>query len=59
VAQLAVALFGERIAPHESIHCVIQHGTDPRPDDPGVVFPLGLDVRGRDRLSLVLAEATA
>ena len=56
-ALLFVALFGERIAPHESIYFVVEHGRDPRPYDPGLVFPFGSDVLGRDLLSLVLAGA--
>lgn len=56
-ALLALALFGERLAPHEDIYFVIEHGKDPRPYDPGVVYPLGSDVLGRDLLSLVLAGA--
>jgi len=56
-ALLSVALFGERIAPHESIYFVVEHGRDPRPYDPGVVFPFGSDVFGRDLVSLVLAGA--
>lgn len=54
---LFVALFGGRIAPHEPIFFVIEHGSDPRPYDPGVVFPFGSDLLGRDLLSLVLAGA--
>lgn len=54
-----VALFGERIAPHESIYFVVEHGGDPRPYDPGIVFPFGSDVLGRDIVSLVLAGARA
>src|SRR5688572_10476048 len=54
---LLLALFGERIAPHESIYFVPTHGDDPRPYDPGLVFPFGSDVLGRDLLSLVLAGA--
>jgi len=56
-ALLFVALFGERIAPHESIYFVVQHGHDPRPYDPGLVFPFGSDILGRDLFSLVLAGA--
>ncbi len=56
-AMILVALFGERIAPHESIYFVVEHGSDPRPYEPGLVFPLGSDVLGRDVLSLVLAGA--
>src|SRR5687768_9309431 len=52
-----LALFGERIAPHESIYFVPVHGDDPRPYDPGLVFPFGSDVLGRDLFSLVLAGA--
>lgn len=56
-ALLFVALFGERIAPHETIFFVPEHGGDPRPFDPGLVFPVGSDLLGRDLLSLVLAGA--
>ena len=56
-ALLLVALLGERFAPHEAIYFVPEHGNDPRPYDPGIVFPLGSDVLGRDLLSLVLAGA--
>ena len=52
-----VALFGGRIAPHESIFFVVEHGNDPRPFDPGLVFPFGSDVLGRDLISLVLEGA--
>jgi peptide/nickel transport system permease protein len=58
-AVLVFALFGERIAPHEAIYFVPEHGTDPRPYDPGLVFPFGSDVLGRDLVSLVLAGARA
>jgi peptide/nickel transport system permease protein len=58
-AILGVALFGERLAPHESIYFVLEHGSDPRPYDPGLVFPLGSDILGRDLFSLVLAGARA
>jgi peptide/nickel transport system permease protein len=54
-----VALFGARIAPNEPIYFVVEHGRDPRPFDPGVVFPFGSDVLGRDLFSLVLAGARA
>jgi ABC-type dipeptide/oligopeptide/nickel transport system permease subunit len=54
---LLLALFGERLAPHESIYFVPVHGDDPRPYDPGLVFPFGSDVLGRDLFSLVLAGA--
>jgi peptide/nickel transport system permease protein len=54
---LVLALFGERIAPHEAIYFVPEHGSDPRPYDPGLVFPLGSDILGRDIFSLVLAGA--
>ena len=56
---ILLALFGERLAPHESIFFVPVHGDDPRPYDPGLVFPLGSDVLGRDLFSLVLAGARA
>ncbi len=52
-----VAVFGERIAPHEPIYYVLEHGRDPRPFDPGLVFPLGSDMLGRDLVSVVLAGA--
>src|SRR5438132_1831030 len=58
-ALIVVALFGERIAPHEPIYFVVEHGRDPRPYDPGVVFPFGSDVLGRDLFSLVLTGARA
>jgi peptide/nickel transport system permease protein len=54
-----LALFGERIAPHEAIYFVPEHGSDPRPYDPGLVFPFGSDVLGRDLFSVVLAGAHA
>lgn len=57
LALLIVALFGGRIAPHEPIYFVVEHGADPRPYDPGSVFPFGSDVLGRDIFSLVLAGA--
>ncbi|HEV8654264.1 MAG TPA: ABC transporter permease subunit [Candidatus Limnocylindria bacterium] len=56
---VVVALFGERIAPHEPIYFVVEHGKDPRPYDPGLVFPFGSDVLGRDLVSLVVAGARA
>lgn len=56
-ALVVVALFGEHIAPHEDIYLVIEHGSDPRPYDPGIIYPLGSDVLGRDLLSLVLLGA--
>lgn len=57
LALVFVAVFGDRIAPHESIYFVPVHGDDPRPYDPGLVFPFGSDVLGRDLFSLVLAGA--
>jgi len=54
-----IALFGERIAPYEQIYYVVEHGKDPRPYDPGLVFPFGSDVLGRDLFSVVLAGARA
>lgn len=54
---LFVVLLGGRIAPHEPIYFVVEHGADPRPYDPGIVFPFGSDVLGRDVFSLVLAGA--
>ncbi len=59
VALLVLGLLGPRLAPHEPISFVVEHGTDPRPYDPGVVYPFGSDVLGRDILSLVLAGAPA
>ena len=67
VASALVALFGlvlfaalgPHIAPYEPIYFVVEHGADPRPYEPGVVFPFGSDVLGRDLLSLVLAGAHA
>lgn len=56
---LFVALFGARIAPHEPIYFVLEHDRDPRPYDPGIVFPFGSDVLGRDLFSVVLAGAGA
>ena len=56
---LLVALFGARIAPHEPIYFVVEHGSDPRPYEPGLVFPFGSDVLGRDLFSVVLAGARA
>jgi len=58
-ALVFVAVFGERIAPYEQTYFVIEHGRDPRPYDPGVVFPFGSDVLGRDLFSVVLAGARA
>lgn len=52
-----VAVFGERLAPHEPIYFVVEHGRDPRPFDPGTVFAFGSDVLGRDLVSLVLTGA--
>jgi peptide/nickel transport system permease protein len=52
-----LAFYGDRVAPHESIFFVVEHGADLRPYDPGVVFPLGSDILGRDLLSIVLAGA--
>ncbi|TMC48932.1 MAG: ABC transporter permease subunit [Chloroflexi bacterium] len=56
---VVVALFGGRIAPYEPIYFVVEHGADPRPYVPGLVFPLGSDLLGRDLLSLVLTGARA
>jgi peptide/nickel transport system permease protein len=56
---LFVSVYGERIAPNEQIYFVVEHGRDPRPFDPGLVFPLGSDVLGRDLFSVVLAGARA
>jgi len=58
-ALIVAALFGERIAPNEPIYFVVEHGRDPRPYEPGIVFPFGSDVLGRDLFSLVLAGARA
>ncbi|HEV8655338.1 MAG TPA: ABC transporter permease subunit, partial [Candidatus Limnocylindria bacterium] len=59
LALLFVALLGERIAPYEPIYFVPEHGSDPRPYEPGLVFPFGSDVLGRDLFSVVLAGARA
>jgi len=59
VGLLVAALLGERLAPHEPIYFLIEHGADPRPYDPGLVFPFGSDLLGRDLFSLVLAGARA
>lgn len=56
-ALVVVALFGDRIAPNEPVYFVVEHGRDPRPYQPGIVFPFGSDVLGRDLFSLVLAGA--
>ena len=56
---IIIATLGAQIAPHEPIYFVVEHGTDPRPYDPGLVFPFGSDVLGRDLLSLVLTGARA
>lgn len=58
-ALLVLALFGERLAPHETIHFVLEHPGGERPFDPGLVYPFGSDVLGRDIVSLVLAGARA
>src|SRR5947208_1587441 len=58
-ALVVAALFGERFAPNEPIYFVVEHGRDPRPYEPGIVFPFGSDVLGRDLFSLVLAGARA
>lgn len=56
---LILVLFGPALAPHEAIFFVVEHGADPRPYEPGLVFPFGSDVLGRDLLSLVIAGAPA
>lgn len=56
---LFLTLFGPRLAPHEPIYFVIEHGHADRPYEPGLVYPAGSDVLGRDLLSLVLAGAPA
>src|SRR5947199_9671864 len=58
-ALLFIAFFGERIAPHEPIYYVLEHRSDPRPYDPGQVFPFGSDIHGRDLFTVVLAGAGA
>jgi ABC-type dipeptide/oligopeptide/nickel transport system permease subunit len=58
-ALVVAALFGERVAPNEPIYFVVEHGRDPRPYEPGIVFPFGSDVLGRDLFSLVLTGARA
>lgn len=57
LALLAVGLFGERLAPHEDVYFAVEHRDAPRPYDPGLLFPLGSDILGRDLFSLVLAGA--
>lgn len=56
-ALLGVALFGGRLAPHEDIFFAVEYQNAPRPYDPGLLFPLGSDILGRDLFSLVLAGA--
>ena len=58
-ALLFVALFGERIAPYESIYMVVDPPVRRPPYAPGEVYPLGSDALGRDLLSVVLAGARA
>src|SRR5512132_1880340 len=58
-ALLFVALFGERIAPHETIYMVLNRPPLRPPDAPGEVYPLGSDGLGRDLFSVVLAGARA
>lgn len=58
-ALLFVALFGERIAPYESIYMVVDPPLRRPPYAPGEVYPLGSDALGRDLLSVVLAGARA
>ena len=59
VGLFGLGFMGARLAPHEPIFFVVEHGSDLRPYEPGVVFPLGSDVLGRDMISLVLAGAGA
>jgi ABC-type dipeptide/oligopeptide/nickel transport system permease subunit len=56
---LFVALFGERIAPYESIYMVVDPPVRRPPYAPGEVYPLGSDALGRDLFSVVLAGARA
>ena len=58
-ALLFVALFGERIAPHETIFMVLNRPPLRPPYAPGEVYPLGSDGLGRDLFSVVLAGARA
>lgn len=58
-ALLFVALFGERIAPYESIYMVVDPPVRRPPYAPGEVYPLGSDALGRDLFSVVLAGARA
>ena len=59
LALVAVAALGSRLAPHEPIVFVVEHGSDPRPYEPGLVYLLGSDVLGRDLFSLLLYGANA
>ncbi len=56
---LFLALFGERIAPYESIYMVVDPPIRRPPYAPGEVYPLGSDSLGRDLFSVVLAGARA
>ncbi len=58
-ALLFVALFGERIAPYETIYMVLSRPPLRPPYAPGEVYPLGSDGLGRDLFSVVLAGARA
>ena len=58
-ALLFVALFGERIAPYESIYMVVDPPVRRPPYAPGEVYPFGSDALGRDLFSVVLAGARA
>ncbi len=56
---LFVVLFGERIAPYETIYMVLSRPPLRPPYAPGEVYPLGSDGLGRDLFSVVLAGARA
>lgn len=56
---LFIALFGERIAPYETIYMVLNRPPLRPPYAPGEVYPLGSDGLGRDLFSVVLAGARA
>jgi peptide/nickel transport system permease protein len=58
-ALLFVALFGERIAPHETIYVVVDPPRLRPPYPPGGIYPFGSDGLGRDLFSVVLAGARA
>lgn len=58
-ALVLIAVFGPWIAAQEPIHFVVDYGRHIRPFDPGVLYPLGSDLLGRDLVSLILTGARA